>query len=198
MLENWLNIEGGPNYFFDGLKNYLNAHQYGNADTIDLWTALEHGQLMVTDVMNSWTRQAGFPVITVEETKTGFMLKQSRFFQAGLLKEGDWAQLFRGTNQSLQSIVDNKQEWHIPISMVTYKVINGKSVRGKPQMIYSVGKKPIELNIQANGSQIVIFNAGHTGVYHVQYSAENWNRLGDLLYQNPEILPPIERTGLLM
>jgi puromycin-sensitive aminopeptidase len=52
------------------MQLYLNRHQFGNAETEDLWVALEEASgKPVKDVMSSWTKQQGFPVISVSSTQ---------------------------------------------------------------------------------------------------------------------------------
>jgi len=51
---------------------YLTRHQYGNTCTEDLWSALgEVSKKPVADVMNTWTKQMGFPVIRVTSEHVG-------------------------------------------------------------------------------------------------------------------------------
>lgn len=56
----------GETDFKDGLTKFLNDHQYANANADDLWKAmsLKIKESTVKDVMNTWTTQAGFPVVT--------------------------------------------------------------------------------------------------------------------------------------
>ncbi len=86
MLEQFL----GPEVFRKGLFQYLSAHQYGNARTADLWSALEEASGQpVTSIMNSWTNQMGYPVLRVESDTTGkdleLTLHQERFVYDRLL-----------------------------------------------------------------------------------------------------------------
>ena len=48
------------------MNAYLNKHKYGNTQTEDLWESLAtaSGQ-PVDDVMTTWTKQMGYPVIQV-------------------------------------------------------------------------------------------------------------------------------------
>ena len=49
---------------------YLTRHQYGNTFTEDLWAALEEASSKpIKTVMPTWTKQMGFPVITVESSE---------------------------------------------------------------------------------------------------------------------------------
>ena len=48
---------------------YLTRHQYKNTFTEDLWAALEEASNKpVKAVMSTWTKQTGFPVISVTES----------------------------------------------------------------------------------------------------------------------------------
>lgn len=48
---------------------YLTRHQYSNASTEDLWAALEETSLKpIKTIMPSWTKQMGFPLITIESS----------------------------------------------------------------------------------------------------------------------------------
>lgn len=58
--------------FKSGVTNYLKTKMYGNAEQKDLWSALttaarKNGDFDadVAVVMDSWTLQTGFPVLTV-------------------------------------------------------------------------------------------------------------------------------------
>ena len=58
----------GPEEFRIGIKRFLEKYKYANAVTPQLWTELEGVSskgLNVTHIMDTWTRQMGFPVITV-------------------------------------------------------------------------------------------------------------------------------------
>jgi len=64
MLENFM----GPEEFRIGIKRFLERYKYGNAVTNDLWKELEGVSskgLDITNVMDTWTRQMGYPVINV-------------------------------------------------------------------------------------------------------------------------------------
>ena len=56
----------GKEAFFLGLQLYMDRHKYSNTETEDLWAAWEEvsGKPVLT-VMNSWTKQMGFPVLTL-------------------------------------------------------------------------------------------------------------------------------------
>lgn len=68
---------------------YLTRHQYKNTFTEDLWDALEEASSKpVRRVMSTWTKQMGFPTVTVENSvQEGnsriLTLSQSKFYAAG-------------------------------------------------------------------------------------------------------------------
>ena len=60
----------GPTVFRDGVRGYLLAHAYGNADTKDLWISLgKAARQAVPDLMDGWIFQPGYPVLTAELTE---------------------------------------------------------------------------------------------------------------------------------
>ena len=63
----------GPEEFRIGVKRFLEKYKYGNAVTADLWhelTGVSSSELNITRIMDTWTRQMGYPVLTVS-TKAG-------------------------------------------------------------------------------------------------------------------------------
>lgn len=70
----------GPETFRDGLRHYLKQHQYGNTDTVDLWSALEEvSKKPVKDFMATWTGEAGYPIVTAEVSDKSVTLTQKPF-----------------------------------------------------------------------------------------------------------------------
>ncbi len=72
MLELYL----GAEVYRDGIRVYLKRHSYANTVTTDLWDALEEvsGQ-PVRDLMNTWIRQGGHPLVSLE----GGLISQQPF-----------------------------------------------------------------------------------------------------------------------
>ena len=69
-----MNMFLGEDVFQKSVTNYLQKHKYGNAAQDDLWAALTetaHAQgvlqsnVTVKMIMDTWTVQTGFPVVTV-------------------------------------------------------------------------------------------------------------------------------------
>ena len=58
----------GDEEFRIGIKRFLEKYKYANAVTKDLWKELEaisSTRLNITYIMDTWTRQMGFPVVQV-------------------------------------------------------------------------------------------------------------------------------------
>ncbi len=69
--------------FRDGLRHYLKKHSYKNTKTTDLWESFEKTSgKPVKKIMNSWTKQTGYPLVSVISSNKGMELKQERFFSS--------------------------------------------------------------------------------------------------------------------
>lgn len=76
MLEGYV----GERAFRDGLKSYLESHRYGNARGDDLWDAIGASSgLPVKDMMHTWIRNPGFPVLEAGVADHRVSLRQARF-----------------------------------------------------------------------------------------------------------------------
>ncbi|CUR52346.1 Membrane alanine aminopeptidase N [Nitrosotalea devaniterrae] len=76
MLENFI----GDENFRKGLHSYLEKHEYANATTEDLWNSLGSiSRQPVRQMMNTWVRQVGYPVIEAKVKNSRLQLSQSRF-----------------------------------------------------------------------------------------------------------------------
>lgn len=93
MLEHYT----GENVFKMGLQHYIKEHSYKNTKTDDLWKSLETvSKKPIKKIMDCWTKQTGFPFISVSKNGSKLQLKQERFFY---------------TDKK------DKTLWHIPIAM---------------------------------------------------------------------------------
>lgn len=63
------------NVFKRGLSKYLNRHKFSSTEQDDLWEALTEQahedsvmakNMSVKTIMDTWTLQTGFPVVTIE------------------------------------------------------------------------------------------------------------------------------------
>lgn len=70
----------GEKAFRKGLTHYLKKHRYSNAETADLWRALEHASgKPVRKMMKNWTEKPGYPLVQVSQNSNTITLEQKRF-----------------------------------------------------------------------------------------------------------------------
>ena len=89
MLEQYLGEDG----FRAGIRRYLEQHRYANAETTDLWDAIEASTgEPVRRVMDSWIYRGGYPVVDVsaEGDQVTFRQRRFRFADSGA-DDGTWA-----------------------------------------------------------------------------------------------------------
>jgi puromycin-sensitive aminopeptidase len=170
MLEQYI----GPDIFREGVREYLRAHAYGNADTGDLWTALGHAAKQpVPDVMNGWIFKPGYPILVVTQNGDRLTIEQRRFTYL---------------DQPLKtSTVEANQQWKIPVQM---KILaNGKTESRR--LLLSETHTQLDL---PPGFESVVLNEGGHGFYRVRYTPELLKRLMRLM---PKGLAAIERFNLI-
>ncbi len=166
MLEQYL----GAEEFRKGIALYLRKHQYANAETTDLWDALEESSGQpVRKLMDSWIFQPGFPIVSVRPAADGrgIVLSQKRF---AYIPDGQ----------------TNAQLWHVPV-MVKVRTEHGVSAH---KILLNEAEATLEL---PGRIQWGIVNQGGHGFYRSRYAPE---LLGALTSALPE-LAPIERFGLV-
>ncbi|KAL0323733.1 UNVERIFIED_CONTAM: Aminopeptidase M1 [Sesamum calycinum] len=87
MLQSYL----GPECFQRALASYIKRHACSNAKTEDLWSVLqEESGEPVNKLMNSWTKQKGYPVVSVKVKDQTLEFEQSQFLLSGSTGEGQW------------------------------------------------------------------------------------------------------------
>ncbi|WVZ18823.1 hypothetical protein V8G54_006145 [Vigna mungo] len=87
MLQSYL----GAECFQRSLASYIKKYACSNAKTEDLWAALEEGSgEPVNKLMNSWTKQKGYPVVSVKVNEQKLEFDQSQFLSSGAQGEGQW------------------------------------------------------------------------------------------------------------
>src|SRR5205085_5333447 len=156
MLENFL----GEEPFRDGIRRYIQAHEYSNSTTADLWNASGAASgKPVTEIAAAWTEQPGFPLVTVKRENNGKVLLTQERFKIGFHDASDGI-------------------WEIPI---TY-FIDGQSAPAT--MLMSEKTASLE-DIPAD--RALKLNIDGAGNYRVAYDASSWKLL---LPSLPAMNPP--------
>jgi puromycin-sensitive aminopeptidase len=165
MLEQYL----GPETFRAGISLYLRKHEYDNAETTDLWDAIEESSRQpVRTLMDSWVFQSGYPLITVQTEGREVVLSQQLF-------------------QYLQDGADGSRLWHVPIFL---KARTAKGLHTQTALLTD-GEMRIELPAPP---EWVVVNAGGHGFYRVRYAPDLLSRLTTNLQEN---LSAVERFNLV-
>ncbi|KAL0133266.1 hypothetical protein PUN28_000801 [Cardiocondyla obscurior] len=176
--------------FKKGLSNYLNQKAYKNADQDDLWNALTKQAQMdkvlepnvtVKDIMNTWTLQAGYPLVTVTRNYNNSIINVT---QERLLLESN------------DTISDLKSLWWIPITYTSKKQLNFNNTR---PIKWMKAERSISFNdTNVSPSEWVIFNVQETGYYRVNYDMANWKMIiKQLNEQNFKDIATINRAQLI-
>ncbi|XP_026166563.1 alanyl (membrane) aminopeptidase-like b isoform X2 [Mastacembelus armatus] len=126
------------------------------------------GHFKVAKVMDTWTNQIGYPVITINTTNGE--ISQKRF-------------LFNDSSES-------SLWWYVPI-----RVMSNKSESSLVWLDTSGTVKKDEF-ISKSGEWILA-NVNCTGYYRVNYNPENWEHLLTQLETNPERIPLMNRGQLI-
>jgi puromycin-sensitive aminopeptidase len=165
MLEQYL----GADAFRDGIRLYLRRHAYGNAETTDLWDALEEStKLPARSLMDTWIFQPGYPLVSVA-------------------KDGKIIHLTQRIFRYLQDGAEQPRGWHVPIFL---RAGTPSGVVNKT-LLLTDHEQRIELDEPA---EWVVVNAGGHGFYRVRYSSE---LLGALKQRLQGRLSAVERFSLV-
>ena len=167
MLENFL----GEDAFRDGLRTYMKEFGEGNAAGADLWRHLQNaaGQ-PVTDIMESWVNQEGYPVLKLTLDGSTLKVSQQRFFSSPTAS-GERGQL-----------------WHVPL-VVRYEDDNGIH---ETRTLLPEREGTVEL--KAKGAiKWCYANSDEIGFYRQNPDA----MLLKGVLANLEKLTPLEQMGLL-
>ncbi|HXH82583.1 MAG TPA: M1 family metallopeptidase [Candidatus Tectomicrobia bacterium] len=177
MLEQYL----GPAVFREGVRDYLRTHRFGNADTGDLWAALERASRQpIPAVMDGWIFAPGYPLVTATLERDTLVLRQQRFTylrEPLALPEPLRAQPAGGP-------APGPGRWHVPVQV---RVIGAGTVE-RVLLVEEEVRRPLPA-----GAQAVVVNEGGHGFYRVRYEGELRARLLDRL----DALAPIERFNLV-
>ncbi|RWS03629.1 Puromycin-sensitive aminopeptidase-like protein [Dinothrombium tinctorium] len=167
----------GDKLFSQGLSLYLSKHSYKNTVTEDLWDAFEEvSKEPIRKVMDTWTKQTGYPVITVTERQNGndriLVLNQEKFSADGKLDETDKDVL-----------------WLVPLSITTQSNLTVKTKK----VLFDSRTTEVVLN-STPSDHLIKINPGCVGVYRVHYPSEMLERFIPAIKE--KILPPLDRLNL--
>ncbi|OXB83549.1 UNVERIFIED_CONTAM: hypothetical protein H355_011368 [Colinus virginianus] len=186
MLANFM----GHSVFQMGLQDYLTIHKYGNAARNDLWNTLSKAlkrvgkSVNIQEVMDQWTLQMGYPVITIlgnETTDSVIVISQERFVYDSDTKTKDFGP------------GDNSYLWQIPLTIAV-----GNTSHISSEAIIWVSNKSEHHRIPAlEEASWLLGNINQTGYFRVNYDIRNWRLLINQLTRNHEVISVSDRAGLI-
>ena len=178
--------------FNKGITNYLRANAYTNANQDDLWQFLtEVGQedgtlvgLTVKEIMDTWTVQMGYPVVTIERNyeSASAMATQDRFLLTP--DNGD-------TNDT------NPYTWWVPLSF-TSPSLGFEETAPSSWLDPAQADTNTQLSLgDIDASQPLIVNVQQTGFYRVNYDQQNWDLLSTSLVSDHQAIHRINRAQIM-
>lgn len=165
--------------FRKGIIQYLKQFNGSNADTNDLWNSLTEVEvspqhLNVSEMMNSWTSQKGFPLVTVSRQGDQVTLTQEHF-----LLTAD-----NGTHSS--------SLWNIPVTYVN----DSCSLAPECRQVFTLKNKSGTFKMPGSVKWLKL-NYRNTGFYIVHYGDEGWAALVTALSNNVTLLTQDDRASLI-
>ena len=167
MLEQYL----GEDEFRAGIRRYMVENEYGNAETTDLWDAIEAetGE-PVRRIMDSWIFQGGYPVISLDASGSQLAFSQDAMSYAGGGEPGDatWAAPVRYRWQPAGADAPRTDRVLVDQPTVTVK--------------------------QPSAAEWVVVNASSAGFMRVAYDEAQLDGLADIALDD---LEPVERYAIV-
>ncbi|XP_045455557.1 aminopeptidase N-like [Melitaea cinxia] len=177
----------GEDVFRMALHNYLTKYSYSNAEKDDLWDELtavnrQYGGLSrnvtVKEVMDTWTTQTGYPLLTVNRdySDQSLTMTQKRYLSLGMDR--------------------SDSSWWVPLSVLC----EGEPT---PQEVQWLGKgegvtAEHRFEHGAQPDQWVLFNYNMIAPYRINYDERNWKLLAAALNSDSfENIPVEGRVQLL-
>ncbi|XP_045506733.1 aminopeptidase N-like isoform X2 [Colias croceus] len=176
----------GEDVFRKALHNYLITHSYNNAEQDDLWKELtqvsqQNGGLTrnvtVKQVMDTWTRQTGYPLLTVNRdyADNSLTISQKRYLSLGTAK--------------------TTSSWWVPLSVLCEKDSQNQQVQWLSQSEGVANEYRFEHS--ATPDEWVLFNYNMIAPYRVNYDTRNWQLLASTLKRSHVRIPELGRVQLL-
>ncbi|RZC34845.1 endoplasmic reticulum aminopeptidase 1-like [Asbolus verrucosus] len=167
----------------NGLNDYLNTYKYSNADTKDLWNVFSRNtnqSLEVKAIMDTWTQQMGFPLITITREENEMIVTQERFLLT-----------VESMNSSVRSSPKSKYDyrWYIPLTYFT---------NNDTQTVYNIWMNMTDVRFELDPDVAWIkANVNQSGFYRVMYDEAMWKSLVSVLRNNHTIFNPADRANLI-
>uniref|UniRef100_A0A3Q0T2E5 Aminopeptidase n=1 Tax=Amphilophus citrinellus TaxID=61819 RepID=A0A3Q0T2E5_AMPCI len=171
MLEDWM----GRDVFRDGCRKYLKDFYFKNAKTADFWASLVSG-LPIAEVMDTWTKQMGYPVLDLSVSETNAKLSQKRF------------------------LLDPKADASQPPSVLGACLVLFLILISIFTHLYDFNdffSEHIINNYSLPVDGLLKVNNDHIGFYRVNHDNHMWNAISQQLQTNHLEFDTADRTGYI-
>ncbi|KAM6202406.1 aminopeptidase N [Rhynchocyon petersi] len=167
--------------FKQGLTSYLQAFCYSNTNYLNLWEHLQKAvdnqtaiklPASIRTIMDRWTLQMGFPVITVD-TATGTITQKHFLLDGNATRPSEFNYL-----------------WIVPITSIRNHVTQDTYWLNGTQEAQS------EL-FRTAADEWVVLNINVTGYFQVNYDNNNWKKIQNQLQTNLTAIPVINRAQVI-
>ncbi|NXE81336.1 AMPN Aminopeptidase, partial [Cochlearius cochlearius] len=167
--------------FKEGLQSYLHTFAYGNTVYTDLWLHLQEAVDMnnvslpdsINNIMDGWTLQMGFPVVTVD-TLSGTVTQKHFLLDPDSVVER--TSVFNYT-------------WIVPITWMT------NETTGERYWLTKVSDTNNKFKVSS--PNWLLLNLNVSGYFRVNYNQENWDQLLSQLSTNHQVIPVINRAQII-
>ncbi|CAH1780259.1 unnamed protein product [Owenia fusiformis] len=178
----------GEDVFKACVNKYLTKFAYKPAFTEDLYEAFQEAidtfpqtrlnwdssKVNFTDIMNTWIRQMGYPVIDVTKHNNGVTLTQKHF-------------LYNESEPLSEESIYGDYLWHVPLTR-----------RTPNEEDYIWMYRDREVNVSTwNDDTWMLFNVDQKGFYRVNYDAVLWGKLVMALKSNNSQISVQNRAQLV-
>ncbi|XP_060615660.2 aminopeptidase Q isoform X1 [Anolis sagrei] len=165
--------------FIKALHSYLNVFSFSNAIQDDLWN---HIQKVIDEqndtslpakvkvIMDTWTCQVGYPVLTVN-------------FSTGNISQDQY--------YSEKDKNSTNNTWMIPISWIRNGTVQPLLWLDKSSKIFP------EMKISDAERDWIILNVNMTGYYRINYGQTHFRKLAKVLENDPKVIPVVNKLQLM-
>lgn len=194
-----------------GLHEYLKDRMYDNAEQADLWAhlkAAQNGQqaqqqtadpnhilepIDVAKVMNSWTLQTGYPLVTLKRRYDGTRsatIEQHRY--------QSHRPMSANANNNTSIMPADSTRWEVPITATSESEQNwvAKTKFWLHQSDQGPQQAPSHLLPQSD-QEWVVLNVNQVGYYRVNYDERNWHLLVSQLKRDHSKISPSNRAQIM-
>ncbi|XP_035670129.1 glutamyl aminopeptidase-like [Branchiostoma floridae] len=172
----------GDTVFQTGITQYLTDYSYSTARTDDLWSALATASgEPVKQIMDTWTKQMGFPVVHFRNTSSGLLVTQERC-------------LVDRTADTSNSQYDSPYNytWSIPLSFYQLET------KDTPWNQVMNTKEVVITNWQPDSAKKwLIGNVNRYGYYRVTFDDDVWAAVTQQLQDDHLMFSAADRSGLI-